>query len=126
MAIFGDPDFRPCKEWIESRRYLNGEQNKTWEELDFALRKNDDRLQAFLDDQAECEDWPHVTIEEWHESIRLMRDAERNQPPANWGGRGRIDGEEQGEDGRTVRPSDILNHYTVPNNPHSAWQLYHR
>ena len=87
MAIFGDPDFHLCKLWIESKRYdIAGHPNKTWEELDFALRKNDERLQNFLSEQAEVEDWPVVTVPEWHESIRLMRRAEESQPPAVWGG----------------------------------------
>ena len=125
MAIFGDPDFHLCKLWIEGKRYdIAGNPNKPWEELDFALRKNDERLQNFLSEQAEVEDWPMVTVQEWHESIRLMRSAEESQPPAIWGGNGHIGGEETDDGGNVILPPDILNHLGVPNNPRSAWQLY--
>lgn len=125
MAIFGDPDFHLCKLWIESKRYdIAGHPNKTWEELDFALRKNDERLQNFLSEQAEVEDWPVVTVPEWHESIRLMRRAEESQPPAVWRGDGHIGGEETDDGGNVILPPDILNHLGVPNHPRSAWQLY--
>ena len=81
MTTFGTKEFVPCKEWIEEKRYIK---NKEWADIDFALRRNDEGLQGFLTDMIQNEDWPSVSIEEWHQSIRSMEEAERRQGGLNF------------------------------------------
>lgn len=110
MTTYGNHDFEPCKLWIETQHFQLDEK---WDDLYYALKEDDEGLELFLQRQIRTKNWPSVSVEEWHDSIRRMQEAERTQIGGIiW------------PDDTNILPVDMLNKYQVPNNPTSSWQIY--
>jgi len=108
MEDYSLPTYDRYRDWIREAR----NKNKSWEEIKFGNRHNEDELKVFLEEQQSLNFW-EINYLDWYELVKLQKEAEEQTKEIDYlSGQAIIKGE--GEDNTAVISTD----------PHSAWQLY--
>lgn len=108
MEDYALPTYDMYRDWINNARKAGN----SWEDIQYALKGDDDHLKQFLDLQADT-NWWKIKIEDWKNLVKLQRDAEEQTRNISMGSELSMIAEE-GED------SDVY----VPASRQSSWQLY--
>lgn len=69
-------EYQSCRLWIQNAR----DNQKTWDEIDFACKGNQAGLDSFLLDKQEDDFWI-ITSDEWHLLVKEMKDVEEGGKP---------------------------------------------
>lgn len=66
------PKYDQCREWITNSKKIG---NYTWDQIEFANKKDDEGLEKFLDSKKEDDFWPDdLTPELWHEIVKAEKE----------------------------------------------------
>lgn len=107
MSNYGLPKYDKYRKWMREAR----ENSNEWEDINYALRDNEEGLEEFLEIQRNT-NWWKINSVEWHELVKLERKAEEETKPLDDSGQAIIMDERQDNATR------------VPENEYSSWQLY--
>ena len=112
MEMHLNPYFEPCKRWVKGKR----EREKTWDEIYFACKKDDEQLAEFLRVRIEEDDWPEeMNCDLWKALVFGMKNAEEKSIAI-----------EKAGGMATLTSRDENTRVTVPGDEKSAWQLYRK
>ena len=106
-----DHSFDEMRRWIKNR-IMKG---KTWEEVKFGLRGNEDGLRDFLETRAEEDQWPSIKTDDWF----LIVKQEKQEEDAR---------QEMIAASKAAEINDITENLkvVVPDRDESSWQLYRK
>jgi len=71
MAELKTQEYDIVRIWITNMRA----KDKSWEDLELACKKTEDKLRDFLESHEEEDGWPALTNDEWKELVRLEKEA---------------------------------------------------
>ena len=108
MENYALPTYDRYRDWINNAR----KDGKYWEEIQYALKGDDEHLKQFLNLQADI-NWCNINVEDLKNLVKLQKDAEEQTRSISIGSEQSMIVEE-GED------SDVY----VPTSRQSSWQLY--
>ena len=111
ISRLNDTKYDRTKGWIKDRR----NRQRSWEDIRFAMKKNETGLISFLENRVEEDDWPEITVEEWYCLVELQKEAE----------------EQRLEECRAARQCQLNDSeqnldIRVPDSDRSSWQLYRK
>lgn len=111
ISRLNDTKYDRTKGWIKDRR----NRQRSWEDIRFAMKKNEAGLISFLENRVEEDDWPEITVEEWYCLVELQKEAE----------------EQRLEECRAARQCQLNDSeqnldIRVPDSDRSSWQLYRK
>lgn len=104
-----DAKYDVIRDWVRRRR----EKNRTWNDLYYAQKNDDDGLAEFLKSRVDEEDWPQLSVDEWHDLIKSMEEVDNKSQAMLISSR-------VGE----LHSGFENNEISVPRDPNSSWQLY--
>lgn len=110
MKDYALPVYQDYRNWINKAR----EKGKKWNEIDYAFRRDDKGLSEFLESEKVTNFWD-IGVEDWHNLVELQKNAEKQTKLMRMGS----------EQAMIVDEGDDSN-FTVPQDPHSSWQLYRK
>jgi len=109
MSSYDSPLYDDCRKWIQKKQG----KGIPWSEIRMACKGNMASLSLFLKQHANEDDWPSLTIDEWHDLVDENEEYEKRQQDF------RIRGSE-GALFDTKQDNGLF----VPQNERSCWQLY--
>lgn len=112
MQNFTLPCYDEPRTWIIKSRG----RKKSWEEIEFACRKDLEGLKSFLKEEEEMNYWPEISVSDWQELVNSQKNAEKEKE------------EIEIQSGLAIIHDEFQNNdiSSIPYTEESSWQLYRK